>query len=352
MTERVATRVLEPARKLKNRLGRRRYRARYADLSPVGYTSAAFRAEARRAAEVYGQLVARIGTDRISRFDAAYSHPVWARGKADFGRSLSRGIPENFLDHPVLRLQMVRRGWGGLQEHERRYLLSRPAELQTLLRRFTESRVGEPFLECSSYPCSATSLGHLYYAARILEAVPRLRGEAHTVVEFGGGYGNFARIYGQVVPTAAHVIVDFPEFLALQMVFLRSNGVDAVISDADQTSAVEPGSVALVPVYLLPEVGVRGTLFVSHFGLSETPRALQELVAERRFLGCEALYLTGQYTGRQPAADWSPHEPLQQEIRECYDEVHIADFPVPWAYEVTATSVRDHRPGNVDLAGQ
>lgn len=75
----------------------------------------------------------------------------------------------NFLDDPVVLPTMVRRGWAEPQKSEQCYLRSRQLGREVLAN-FTESRVGEPHLECSRHRCSSNSLGHLYYLVRMLEA--------------------------------------------------------------------------------------------------------------------------------------------------------------------------------------
>jgi putative sugar O-methyltransferase len=330
-------RVLEVARQLKSRFLRHsRYRPQYPYLNPPDYSRAAFQAEARLASQLYTRMLEAIGRQRLDAFDAHYCHPAWLDAKRRFAESLGRGLRENFLDDPVLRPQMVRRGWTALQAHEKAYLESRPPELGALLRSFTESRVGGPHLECASYRCSSNSIGHLYYLARMLEAFPAVRARSHTVLEIGGGYGNFGRVYLDLLPATAYVIVDFPEFVALQNLFLRLNHVRTVVCRSARHLAPRSGWVHLVPVQMVPMLQSDADMFVSHFALSETPRVFQALIAEKRFFGASWMYMTGQYTGRQPRATWEPHAFLHADVRNQFDSVEIQDFPVAWAYELTA----------------
>lgn len=329
--------VLERARQAKSQVVRHaRYRADYAALHPPDYTRAGFRAEARRAVEVYDALTTSIPQETFERFDAEYCHPVWRDAKARFAGSLRRGLPEYFLDDSVLRPQMVTRGWAELQQYEEAYLASRPSDLGALAERFVESRVGEPHLECRRYRCSATSLGHLYYLVRILEAFPDLATGPRTVLELGGGYGNFARVYTSLVPDARYVIVDFPEMIAVQNLFLRLNGIDTDVCATAAGVRPSEGKISLLPVQRVEELPGPVDVFISHFALSETSRGFQQMIAGKRFLESPRLYLTGQYTGLQAGENWEADTWIRESTARLYDEVKIQAFPTSWAYELTA----------------
>jgi hypothetical protein len=329
--------VLEVLRRMKYALVRRcLYAQSYASLEPAGYTRAEFQAEATRARMEYLALIASIGAEAIRDFDREYCHPYWAAQKARFGRTLIRDLPETFLDDPIIRPNMVRRGWAEAQCHEEAYLRSRPLELRRRIAQFRESRVGGPFLESKFLRCSATSLGHLYYIVRITEAFSQCLAKQHAVIEFGGGYGSFARAYSLLIAPAAYTIVDFPEFLVIQQLYLRMNGVACTIVRAPGVAAESPRTVTLLPVYFLEETEFIGELFVSHFALSETPAALQRLVARRRFFGCDTLYLTGQYSGLQPGHSWAPHRELHDAIEAQYTTMRVQDFLPAWGYELAA----------------
>lgn len=329
--------VLERARQAKSQVVRNaRYRTHYAGLHPPDYSRSRFRAEARQAIEVYEALMNSIPRETLERFDAEHCHPVWRDAKARFARSLRRGLPEDFLDDSVLRPQMVTRGWTELQEHVESYLASRPPELAALAERFVDSRVGEPHLECRRYHCSATSLGHLYYLVRILEAFPDLATEPRTVLELGGGYGNFARVYRSLVRNARYVIVDFPEMIAVQNMFLRLNGIETDVCALAADVQPSEGKISLLPVQRVEELPEPVDAFVSHFALSETASGFQQMIAAKRFLDSPRLYLTGQYTGLQPGENWEADTWIRESTARLYDEVKIHDFPVSWAYELSA----------------
>jgi hypothetical protein len=282
----------------------------------------------------------QIGAGRLQAFDAEFCHPTWLEAKRHIGETVSGGLGPAFLDDPVLRPQMVRRGWSDLQSHEERYLLSRDGPLARIPRDFRESRIGSPHLECSRYECSSNSLGHLYYLVRTLERFDELQGTRFTTIEFGGGYGNFARVCRELPDPGPHVILDFPELLAVQSYFLGLNGIETRICTSISDAGLDSQVVYLAPVHLIDEIRPRADLFVSHFGLSEAPRALQALIAERSFFDCRFLYLTGQYGGQQPGERWEPHGPMHSEIREQFGDFQVEDFPVSWGYELSASRER------------
>lgn len=91
------------------------------------------------------------------------------------------------------------------------------------------------------------------------------------VLEFGGGYGEMARIVRETGMSGSYTIVDLPELSALQRYYLSLAGIDDVaVSDID---GLTPSEVT----------GRDAGLFIATWSLSESPLAVRQKI--ERLLG-------------------------------------------------------------------
>ena len=89
-------------------------------------------------------------------------------------------------------------------------------------------------------------------------------------------------------PQVSYVIVDFPEVLALQYLFLKLSAPEIFVSLGDSADPSRSlGTVTLMPVSCAADVKAKGhtTLFTSHFALNESGGRTVEGVVSRRFFG-------------------------------------------------------------------
>lgn len=142
------------------------------------------------------------------------------------------------------------------------------------------------------------------------------------------------------MPDTTYVIVDLPEFLSLQHLFLRMNfsGQRAIKAHTAVPVKLERNAFNLLPVQLLPDAKLSGDSFISHFGLSKTTDFTQKLVIANRFFDCCGLYLTGQYSRSDDITAWRPHDLLYQAVCDQYHEVKALDFHIAGNYELIASS--------------
>jgi hypothetical protein len=158
-------------------------------------------------------------------------------------------------------------------------------------------------------------------------------------MDFGGGYGLMCHMFEELVESRpTYILVDLPELLAVQYVFLRATGSIPITAHTEMPVRVRRDTVNLVPVELLTSSELECDLFISTFALSETPVFLQRLVAQRAFFGADFLYLTGQNTG---ASLWSQYSLVEMDLvrtaaRQLYDVIRIDALPAVSAWELTA----------------
>lgn len=209
--------------------------------------------------------------------------------------------PFNFLRLPVIAETMFvdnREDW---LDREIEYLeqVLRPAELTRVLH---EDSVGAPRVAAPRYRTSHNSVHHLFHLLRYSEAKAVDLASCRSVVEWGGGYGNLAKLYRRLVGTDhSYVIVDVPIFSVLQFVYLTSVGIDVrLVTPA--AKEIDPGVVNLVPLTLLSAVDIEADLFISTWGLSESSAEAQHEVTSRGWFGASRRLIAFQEHAHWPEA--------------------------------------------------
>lgn len=164
----------------------------------------------------------------------------------------------------------------------------------TLAALLAEDPVGAPPLiqDPTGTITSSNTIHHAHHLWRFGQETGADVAAAKVIVEWGGGYGNLAKLARRVHGgPLTYVIVDTPLFTAVQWLYLSSVlGPEAVVV-LEPAERVHPGRVNLAPVGLVEDLDVRADLFVSTWALNESPIALQEHVFSRRWFGAGHLLM-------------------------------------------------------------
>jgi hypothetical protein len=134
-----------------------------------------------------------------------------------------------------------------------------------------ESAVGSPERLPYFPESSGNLIHHAYHVARFEDATGTSVRDLDTIVELGAGYGSLCRLIFSLGFRGRYVILDLPQFAALQRYFLRAVGVPVGrfapgvrwVSGVDELAATLGGA------------GSRRSLFVALWSLSETPFAVR-----------------------------------------------------------------------------
>ena len=162
-------------------------------------------------------------------------------------------------------------------------------------RLLTEDPIGKPakFHGGLSFT-SHNSLHHMYHILFFLDQTHQNIEAMPSVVEWGGGYGNFAKLWWRLKkgPTT-YTIIDTSLFCTIQWLYLSSvlgpSSVNLLQRKSDQ---IVEGKINLVPLALLNTTKIKGDLFVSTWGLSESMANAQDYVINRRrWFGAEHLLI-------------------------------------------------------------
>jgi hypothetical protein len=251
-------------------------------------------ASERRFAELrvrYADAAAALATGDQARTDggSAYAWSIWEREILEAFRD---GVPERFLAHPRLRNTMVLEGASRVARRVEVVLAAFGQERgRDLLR---EDAVGRPHVAESTYLTSANRAHHACHLASYRLRTGRDPWSCSSVLEWGGGYGNMARLFRRLAPGITYTIVDLAPLLALQWVYLASlEGEDACHLVTAAAPRLVPGKVNFVESALVTGGGVAPTaeLFLSTWAATESPPQAQAFIAERHFFGAVRLLL-------------------------------------------------------------
>lgn len=266
-------------------------------------------------------------------------HPVWLEVQPFFAQLVSDGVPSDFLRVSMVKGMFYRTGFGQPQQYELTYLRNTSEEMLNLIRPYRESPVGGPVIDCPDLDITVNSLGMLYYITRILEHLDRSK--LHTIVEFGGGFGNLCRVFLDLLPSPlTYIIIDIPEMLALQYVYLRGSSHQyQVTAHTSQPVMIQSGSVNLVPVQWAASLSMTSDLFISTFALSEATMVAQTMVIRSGFFGADAIYLVGQHTD---AESWhglalESMAPVRRAVSDSYSNVQLQPFHFADSWELIAS---------------
>lgn len=192
------------------------------------------------------------------------SEAAWADNVERLRALVAHDDPRRFLRWPVITETMaVNRAPFVLAELGR--LVAHP-ERARWLAAAREVPTGHP-IPCVYWPkASGNSIHHVHHVMRFEALTGRRVADLRVVVEFGGGYGSFARVLRACGFRGRHIIYDLPAFSALQRYYCRSQGLPAVTTSDANTLR-----------HLTSTCG-NDALFVATWSISETPLHVREEV--------------------------------------------------------------------------
>jgi hypothetical protein len=224
--------------------------------------------------------------------DQQYVLPIWRKFSRALESLINDPINYCFLMHPSISPPMLRIGFGNTTQFELNYLNNcLSLKNKNLLSLYQDVSIGGLPLDCPGKKCSVNTIGQMFYLGKILEQIDYE--SIDTFVEFGGGYGSLARITKSLLPNVSYVIIDLPELLAIQYLYLKTSLSNQTIVIYTPGNLVK-GAINLVPVSILKDLNLKATVFASNFALSESPFSTQELLINKNFFNADVCYINGQ----------------------------------------------------------
>jgi hypothetical protein len=177
------------------------------------------------------------------------------------------------------------------------------AALQELLE---EDYVGKPNFLNSRYLTSHNTVHHLYHIINFQEKTGIKINEYDSLVEWGGGYGNMAKIVHRIHNTATYTIIDLPLFSCIQWIYLSTIlGEEQVNIIAEPNNNIIRGKINILPLSFINEQRIKSDIFIATWSLSESSRFAQDYVESTNFFDSRHILLAFQKSSRLlPDADY------------------------------------------------
>lgn len=215
-----------------------------------------------------------------------YVHTVWKNYVDELEKYFLSDFDIGFLRHPLILNTMFVWGVSPRVYMELNFLKNywTKDKLSSYLR---ENSIGKPILGNIEYSTSSNSVHHLYHLS-LFECKTKVKlGGIKSVVEWGGGYGNMAKIFRRINRDVTYTIIDLPLFTCIQYIYLSCIFGEERIKVIKENEQNLKGNFNLIPINQLEQnsrVSFLGCdLFISTWGLSESTRYAQNYVIEKDF---------------------------------------------------------------------
>lgn len=219
----------------------------------------------------------------------------WGSWAGKIRQTFHNQVPMNFLAEPLISFTMVFKRFKGIQDTHKRLQFTQqyiPEEqLKYLLK---EDGIGNPIISNRKYQTSSNRAYHMAHLGMYKKICGHYFWDTESIIEFGGGYGNMCRVIKKANPSITYIIIDLPELLALQYVYLASLLGENEVNIVTETNIqIIPNKINLVSSELVYEgkIALNTKTFISTWALSESPHYLQEYVVNNNFFNAESLLL-------------------------------------------------------------
>lgn len=291
----MSDRIVRNAGRIANRLVRLTDKFRFGRGAAPGNSDSAAAAAFAEAAASYRAAYEKLQkyksppVDDLSR--SAYPWPDWG---ARLAREFSETVPPDFIQHPTIKETMVFHGRlcnsGRLASVRREFNEALSRQL------LAEDPVGGPSICNATLNTSSNRLYHAFHLAQYRETTGKPFFEQGVVCEWGGGYGDMARLLwrlGQAAEGRTIILIDLPAVGALQWVYLTAVlGASAVTIVEKPEQEIATGCVNIMnSCVAFAKPGLKAACLVSTWALSESPHRLQAEVVRRQFFGASNILL-------------------------------------------------------------
>ena len=240
----------------------------------------------RRFSEIYYKL----NSYNISNFTTT----LWE----DYNKLLEKiflpGPPFSFLRIPVIKNTMFVAAGGKWMKHELDFLEKQinDEKLKFLLE---EDYCGDPILSSSKYITSHNSIHHLYHLIRLSKQVDLDLSRVNDVIEWGGGYGNTAKIFRRLNNDITYTIIDTPLFSCIQWLYLATIlGEENINFISEPKQCIQYNKINILPLCFLKNHNLNSDLFIATWSLSESSKYSQDFVVSHNFFDSKHMLMAYQ----------------------------------------------------------
>jgi hypothetical protein len=218
---------------------------------------------------------------------------MWRTFNDGLIKDMYPSVPANFMRNPGIENTMHTRG--AEYTKDRMYWLEEyyKCNFDFLSRMLHETAVGEPYISVDRYYASDVTVGHLFHLAKYKSVTNNNIPGRGVIVEWGGGYGNMARMVKTLFPDCTYIIIDTPIMSHIQHYYL-GYFTNTKMYDGE----IKKGVVNIVSLNHIESLSFDADMFLSTWALNESTEACGEYVKKRNWFGAEQFllaYLHGSY---------------------------------------------------------
>lgn len=166
-------------------------------------------------------------------------------------------------------------------------------KLKTLL---LEDYVGVPILNNFKYKTSHNTIHHLYHIIKFLEITKSDLKSINTIIEWGGGYGNMAKLFKKLTENEiTYIIIDIPIMCCIQWVYLSTIFSSEKINLIENINdSIKKNLINILPICFLENFNLNADLFISTWGLSESSKFSQDYLVKHNWFNSDHILLAYQ----------------------------------------------------------
>lgn len=222
------------------------------------------------------------------RIPSELIHDCWADNISKLESYFKDQLSEDFISNEIINGTMV---FTDRKAHRVEVQKIASALDRKEIERIVNKGLNAAFIPGKSRRASAiNSIHHMHHLLEFERATGRKIGSMESIIEFGGGYGNMARIAQNIGSFKHYSIIDLLLFSCIQYVFLCAVAGDGQVSFSEHPS--RNARFELHPLTSLDSMeSLHGELFLSTWALSESTRAIYDWVQARDWFGAKNLLI-------------------------------------------------------------
>lgn len=258
--------------------------------------------------------------------DPKWVVPMWQEFMNSMEKDFLGAFDYSFLKNPIIKQNIFVSINSRLQKAQMTYLTKIFGE-QELYVILPESSVGNPTITNFRYRTSHNTIHHLHHLAKFSDEAKINLNSLESAVEWGGGYGNFARIFLRMNPEATYTIIDLPIFSFIQATYLSTIfGPDKINLIIETGQNIQKGKINIIPINKSILGGIswgEPEIFVSTWALSESSDYAQNFVGSLAFFGARYLLF-----GHQESSSHVPYAESITKHLSTYNIIYHKKIPL------------------------
>lgn len=208
----------------------------------------------------------------------------------------------SFLRHPEILATMFLVDDGNFIKGELDYC-EKFMNLNELRQLLEEDYVGTPIIRNYKYLTSHTRIHHLYHLIKFQEQTDISVNTFKQVIEWGGGYGDMARLMLRINPEVTYTIIDTSLFCCVQWLYLASIiGAEKVNLIDSYDGKIEKNKINIVPLAYINNIKIKADFFIATWSLSESSSYSIDYVRSHNFFEANNFLVAYQLS-----SDYFPH---------------------------------------------